>query len=159
MSGDHEAGGQEPTEQLRQENIGRLSLHLFRAFNSRALGMLRERGHAGLTLAHTSLLINLDTEGIRITDLADRAGVSKQAMGRLVHDLERAGYVGRSIDPTDGRATIVSFTAQGRQFLQDAANILREIEAEYALALGQESFSALRSSMLALVRHAEQRAD
>jgi DNA-binding MarR family transcriptional regulator len=140
---------------LRQENIGRLCLRLFRGFNARAVEMLQTRGHAELTLAHTSLMINLDVDGTRIVDLAERAGMSKQAMGRLVQDLERVGYVKRSPDPADRRATRVAYTSEGLQFLRDAGVILRDIEGEYGALLGDQPLAQLRSLLLALVEHVE----
>lgn len=140
---------------MRQENIGRLCLRLYRAFNARAVTMLQARGHAALTLAHTALLINLDVEGTRIVDLAGRAGMSKQAMGRLVHDLEQVGYVKRAVDPSDRRATLVTFTLEGRAFLRDAAIVKRDIEAEYAALLGDDGLAELRDQLLALVGHGE----
>jgi len=147
--------GEASLEKLRQENVGRLCLRLFRAFNSRAVEMLRVRGHEGITLAHTTLLINLDTKGTRIIDLASRAGISKQAMGRLVHDLEQTGYVRGSVDPLDRRATMVTFTDRGRQFLQDAVQIQRQIEEEYAAIIGGEHLGTLREWMRLLLYHAE----
>lgn len=141
--------------QLRQENIGRLCLRVFRGFNAEAVRMLQARGHAALTLAHTGLLINLDSDGLRIVDLAKRAGISKQAMGRLVDDLERVGYVQRSSDPSDQRATRVVFTPKGQAFLRDAAIILQEIEANYAALLGDDGVAQLRRQLLALVTQME----
>lgn len=145
----------EQLREVRQENIGRLCLRLYRAFNARAVTMLQARGHVALTLAHTALLIHLDVEGTRIVDLANRAGMSKQAMGRLVHDLEQVGYVRRAVDPSDRRATLVTFTPEGRGFLRDAAIVKRDIEAEYAVLLGDDGLAELRDQLLTLVGYVE----
>ena len=128
---------------LRQGNIGRLFQRAARAYSDLALIKLREYGHEGLTLFHTALISNLDLEGTRITTLADRAGVSKQAMGQLVADLEQRGYIERTPDPNDGRASLVQFTDQGREFLQDAYQVKRTIEAEYAEILGEAEMNQL----------------
>ena len=112
---------------------------------------LRARGHADLTVAHTALLANLDVGGTRITSLATRAGMTKQSMGQLVQDLERKGYVQRATDPSDERASIVTFTAAGWQFLRDAAAIKQEIEAEYRQALGDAGFAALVQGLTRLL--------
>lgn len=130
-------------EELRQHHIGRLFLQAHRAFSERSIAKLRERGHVGLGLAHTLLLPHLDLAGTRITVLAERAGVTKQAMGQLANDLEAQGYVTRTVDPTDRRATLLSFTERGWQFLRDAHLIKREIEAEYIALLGEERWTAL----------------
>src|SRR2546430_651421 len=91
--------------EMRQQHIGRLLQQAFRGFNNRSIVKLRQRGHIGLTLAHTSLLSHLDVEGTRITVLAERAGITKQSMGQLAIDLEKRGYIERKTDPSDHRAT------------------------------------------------------
>jgi DNA-binding MarR family transcriptional regulator len=138
----------------RQRHIGRLFLRAHRDFSERALDKLSARGHAGLGLAHTTLLPHLELDGTRITTLAERAGITKQAVGQLVADLEQRGYVERTVDPTDRRATLVSFTEDGRRFLRDAEQIKHEIEAEYAAMLGAERLDALRDALVALLDQA-----
>ena len=136
---------------LREEHIGRLFLRAHRSFSESAYHKLNQRGHEGLTITHTSLLANLDIDGTRITTLAERAGVTKQAMGQLVDDLEQRGYVERIPDPVDGRAIRVIFTALGRQFLQDAYYVKQEIEDEYMVLVGEEGMAQLRKLLFALL--------
>lgn len=128
---------------LRQNNIGRMFQRAARTYSDLALTKLREYGHEGLTLFHTALISNLDLEGTRISTLAQRAGVSKQAMGQLVADLEGRGYIERIPDPNDGRAILVKFTEQGWQFLQDAYLVKQAIETEYIAILGEEGMRTL----------------
>ena len=138
-----ETNNSEELVALRQQNIGRMFQRAARAYSELALQKLHEYGHDGLTLFHTALISNLDLEGTRITVLAQRAGVSKQAMGQLVADLEKRGYVERVPDPEDGRATIVKFTEQGWQLLQDAYQVKLAIEAEYTAVLGEPGMKNL----------------
>lgn len=135
----------------RQQHIGRLLLQAHRAYDAWAIAKLHARGHTALTPADTTLLVNLDTDGTRLTTLARRAGVTKQAMGQLAHDLERKGYIARTPDPTDARATLVTFTDMGWQFLRDAHDLKREIEAEYTAALGEAEFAALQAALTTLL--------
>jgi DNA-binding MarR family transcriptional regulator len=137
--------------EMRQQHIGRLLGQAFRGFNNRAIAKLRQRGHSGLTLAHTLLLSHLDVEGTRITVLADRAGITKQSMGQLAIDLEKRGYIERKADPSDHRATLVLFTSTGWQFLHDAYEIKKEIEAEYQAILGEEEMQQLRATLSRLI--------
>jgi DNA-binding MarR family transcriptional regulator len=132
-------------DELRQQHIGRLLLRAHRAFSVLAIDKLRARGHAGLSLAHTNLLANLDLDGTRITTLAERIGITKQAVGHLVADLEQRGYIERSADVSDRRATLVTYTDAGWRFLQDAHQIKREIESEYQAILGEQGLSDMRS--------------
>ncbi len=141
----------EQFQELRQKHIGRLLQQASRGFNSRAIARLRQRGHSGLTLAHTLLLSHLDLEGTHITVLADRAGITKQSMGQLVLDLEKRGYIERRVDHLDRRATLVLFTSTGWQFLRDAYEIKKEIEAEYQAMIGEEEMERLRATLSRLL--------
>jgi DNA-binding MarR family transcriptional regulator len=142
---------------LRQEHIGRLILQAQRAFGARAVRELRRRGHPGLGAAHAALLPHLDVDGTRITALAERTGMTKQGVGQLVADLERLGYVERATDPSDRRATLVTFTDEGWRFLRDAYEIKLATEADYASLLGEELFRQVRTALAAIVAH--ERAD
>ncbi len=143
----------EQIAELRQQHIGRLFLRAHRAYSERAVERLHDRGHDSLTLAHTALLANLDAGGTRVTTLARRAGMTKQSMGQLALDLERHGYIARAADPDDGRATLVTFTEQGWQFLRDAYDLKREAEAEYVAILGAERMEQLRDALATLLDH------
>lgn len=142
--------------ELRETHIGRLLLRAQRAFSLRSIHKLRKMGHTGLSLAHTNLLAHLDMEGTRITVLAERIGVTKQAVGQLVLELEQKGYIGRSVDPTDRRAAIITFTVAGWQFLLDADQIKREIEAEYTAILGPEGMQNLRALLTNLIENQDE---
>jgi len=137
--------------ELREQSIGRLLLQAYRHFTALAICALRERGHAGLSLTHASLLVNLDADGTRIVALAERAGMTKQSMGQLVADLEQKGYVARSADPLDRRAVQVVLTDAGWRYVADAAEIKCELEAAYATVLGEEGLRGLRASLKTLV--------
>ena len=143
--------GQDEIEELRAQHIGRLFLRAHRDFSLRAIEKLRGRGHGGFSLAHTSLLAQLDTAGTRLTTLAERLGITKQGVGSLVADLEGKGYVARAVDPLDRRATLVTYTDAGWRFLQDAYWVKREIEAEYTALLGEREIGTLRSLLEALL--------
>lgn len=140
---------------MREQHVGRLFLRASRAFAARVSEKLKARGHGGLGAAHIALLPHVDMEGTRATVLAERAGMSKQAVGQVARDLERQGYVERGPDPADGRASLVVFTDAGWRFLRDARDVKVEIETEYAAALGIERMRSLRSALNDLLEHEE----
>src|SRR2546422_928145 len=119
-----------------RRNIGVLLQQLSRDFERRARGTLQARGHTELLPSHQAVFASLGRSGTRLTVLAQQAGMTKQAMGQIVDDLEHLGYVERTPDPADGRAKIVRFTAAGLDFVCDAAEVLDEIWREYAELLG-----------------------
>src|SRR5258708_24317023 len=65
---------------------------------------LRAAGHDDLRAAHAQVFVALDMEGSRLTELAARAGMTKQAMGELVRYLEHHGYLAVEPDSRDRRA-------------------------------------------------------
>lgn len=136
---------------MRQENIGRLFQRAARGYSERALVKLEARGHQGLTLFHTALISNLDIEGTQISTLAERAGVSKQAMGKIAAELEARCYVERVPDPADKRAALLKFTDLGYRFLQDAYHVKVELEADYAQVIGKEGIETLSRLLTALI--------
>ena len=136
---------------LRDESIGRLFLQAQRAYFKRGIAKLRARGHDRVTLAHTTLLPYLDPEGTSVTNLAERAGMTKQSMRQLVLDLEDKGYIKRIPDPDDRRATLVIFTVEGRRFIEDGYEVKKEIDDEYRAILGEERVEALKGSLKTLI--------
>ena len=133
------------------DHIGRLFLRAHRDFSERAIEKLRQRGHDRLGLAHTAVLAHLDDRPVRISTLAERAAITKQAAGQIVLDLERKGYVERAVDPADHRATLVTLTDAGRGFFADAVAVKHEIEADYEAALGPEHMRDLRLALETLL--------
>jgi len=90
------------------------------------------------------LIANLDIEGSQITLMAEKAGITKQAMGQLANELEIKGYVIKSRDPQDKRAFRVSFTNKGKEALEAAYQVKLMIEDEYSLKLGAQNNAQLR---------------
>ena len=101
-----------------------------------ALSNLAARG--SLTASHIHITRHLALQGSRLTDLAQRAGVSKQAMGKLVDQCEAWGLVQRQSDTQDARARRVVFTATGLAWLQAFEEAVTQTEAELRAAVGAE---------------------
>ncbi|MGH0033255.1 MAG: MarR family winged helix-turn-helix transcriptional regulator [Myxococcota bacterium] len=141
-------------EVFRRFHIGLLFQQLARDFERRARATLRARGHVGLQPSHQVVFASLVGSGARLTELAERAGMTKQAMGQLVDDLESLGYVERIPDPADGRAKIVRLTPDGRSFLDDAADVVSAIWDDYASLLGERELANLQSRLGSLLDRA-----
>jgi DNA-binding MarR family transcriptional regulator len=88
--------------------------------------------------------IDLD-HGSRLTDLAERSGLTKQAVGEAVAELERKGYVVRVPDPNDGRAKIIKLTDRGHDACMTGRRLFAEIEREWAERYGEELLAAMRT--------------
>jgi DNA-binding MarR family transcriptional regulator len=94
----------------------------------------------------------LGPEGDRISDLAARCGVSKQAMGETINWLEQHGYVERLPDPSDARATLVRRTELGWRVNRIAREQVEATQAEWMRALGEADFAQLIGLLRRLVR-------
>jgi DNA-binding MarR family transcriptional regulator len=106
---------------------------------------LAERGHPDVRFAHGNVFQYLDDDGTRIGVLAERAGVSKQAMAQLVAHLENHGYIERSPDPADRRAQLVRATPRGREVFAIARALMAEIDARLEARLGKAKKQRLRA--------------
>lgn len=129
-----------------------------RLANARALARAAS-GHPSPPVrpAHTALFPHLDFEGIRLTDLASRVGVTKQAVGQLVDDLAALGMVERVADPADKRAKRIRFSRRGYAALMHGLGVLREVENGLGAAIGTRRMRQLHET-LALVILALERA-
>jgi DNA-binding MarR family transcriptional regulator len=111
---------------------------------------LAERGFAELRPAHGCVFGNIDEPGARLTELADRSGLTKQSVGEAVADLEQLGFVERVPDPEDGRAKIIRLTSHGADALAAAEEIFSGIEARFAAEVGRERFDEFRETLTRL---------
>ncbi len=129
-----------------------------RLFNEQAITLVRERsGLSIIRTAHTQLFPHIDLEGTRLTELARRLGISKQAVGQLVNELEEIGTLERIPDPDDRRAKRIRFSRVGQQGLLEGLGILREMEAEIAHEIGEKQLRTLHKTLLALLNTLEER--
>jgi DNA-binding MarR family transcriptional regulator len=135
----------------RHDNIGRLVLFVFHAFEARLLDSYDAAGFDGFHQVHLNVLRHIDLrQGTRIVDLAARAGVTKGAMGQLVEECARLGLVELVPDPADGRAKIVSYSKRGRAFMTVTRRSAKRIEADFSTLLGSEQYAMLRRALTEL---------
>ncbi len=141
---DREGRGAKPTGPERRPNIGVLLQDPFLILVDRLHEGLAEAGYPDVRPAHGNVFRFIRKEGSRITELAERARVTKQTMGYLVDYLEERGYVERRPDPKDGRAKIVHLTEKGRESVRVAQEIIGRTEARWADRLGENRMEQLR---------------
>lgn len=95
---------------------------------------------------HSAVLANIDIgTGTRATVLAERSGVTKQAIGQLVVDLEGRGFVSRVPDPTDRRAKLIQLTPTGQRLMEAAYGVISEIETELIERAGSDNVDTARA--------------
>lgn len=135
-------------------HIARLLLRAVRAVQSTYIERLQQRGHPGLRTGHIPVFAGLDpesAEGTRITDLANRAGMTRQMMGRLVRELEALGYLATATHPDDQRAVVVTMTERGNAIRAEAAAVIAELEADYAVLLNDPDLASLKGGLQGII--------
>jgi DNA-binding MarR family transcriptional regulator len=128
----------------RHTTAGRLLHNAARKFDARVLEILSERGWKDVRLVHINLTRCLEFSGTRLTELAKRAAMTKQAMGELVDECERIDLVARTADATDGRAKIVIFTTRGKRFMGAFRDAIATAEEEMMAQFGPERLRGLK---------------
>jgi DNA-binding MarR family transcriptional regulator len=116
---------------------------------------LERAGHGDVRGSHGCVFGNLRADGMRLTELAELAGMTKQAVGEAVSDLERLDYAERIADPSDGRAKIIRLTERGRAAQQIGFQIIADIEQEWIERFGSDRVEGMRSLLLDLLTAGE----
>ena len=124
--------------------IGALLRVPAQAIQRRIIKELNAAGFDELRVPHMAVLQFPGPDGVRPGTLAERAGMSKQAMNQLLRSLENLGYISRSDVPDQGRARIIRFTRRGRAAYLRAHDILRDIEHAWSRELGPTDFVRLK---------------
>jgi DNA-binding MarR family transcriptional regulator len=128
----------------RRHGIGRLLLVTRRDFLDRLAQKMNGEDNATVLLARGRLVPYIDIDGTRSVELARRVGVTKQAIGRLVRELEEDGLLTREADDADGRAFLVKFTEAGLEYLTRMHKCIAQIEREYERMVGAEDMDVVR---------------
>ena len=136
-------------DRWRETHLGRLLGHAMRQFDARVLSLMANNDQVPLALsnlaarvqfsaAHIHITRHLSLQGSRLTELAQAAGMSKQAMGNLVDQCEAWGLVKRERDSRDARARQLVFTEAGLAWLTAFQMAVAQAEAEFKASVGDE---------------------
>jgi DNA-binding MarR family transcriptional regulator len=102
--------------------------------------------------AHSAVMAHIDIDGgTRLSTIAARANITPQAVGELVDDLERLGYVVRQPDPDDRRAKRILLTDRGRECVAAALDTIAALEAELEDLLGSDAVAELHDSLSRII--------
>ncbi|TMR09111.1 MarR family transcriptional regulator [Nonomuraea turkmeniaca] len=102
--------------------------------------------------AHSAVFFHMEHAGIRLGRLAEKAQMTPQAMGALVDDLERLGYLRRVPDPADRRAKLIVFTEQGDEALKVGYAAIDEVESRVAALLGEDGLAELNATLSRIIQ-------
>jgi DNA-binding MarR family transcriptional regulator len=116
------------------------------------LGASDLRDFPDLRGSHRRILQMIPADGIRITDLAQRAGMTKQSLGEFVGWLEQAGFVASGRDPADGRVRLVTRTASGDTAAETASKAIAAVERAWRQEIGAREYDTMKQALRDLGR-------
>ena len=128
--------------------IGALLRVPAQAIHRRLIKELNDAGFDELRVPHMAVLQFPGPDGVRPSTLAERAGMSKQAMNQLLRSLEGLGYIVRSDARGEGNGRIIRFTKRGRAAYAKIVDILRDIERQWNAELGARRFAQLKALLM-----------
>ena len=127
--------------------MGRVLLGLANDYRRRILDHCRDHGHPKIRGSHSSLLAHIGIMPINLTCLAERSAITQQAVGKLVRELERMGYVECKTDDRDKRAKLIKLSPRGLALLNDLEEIIEEVRSEYRSVLGDDALEAFEEQL------------
>lgn len=127
-----------------ERTLGFLLRRPYETLSERVYGALATRGFPDIREAHSSVFRYIARSGSRVSELAERAHLTKQSMAYLVETLVGSGYVTVTPDPTDRRAKLVCLTARGHAVSKALVALSRKVEDEFAARLAPGHMLALR---------------
>jgi DNA-binding MarR family transcriptional regulator len=112
---------------------------------------LAENGYGDIRPTHGCVFRFVHDDGMRLTDLAALASMTKQSVGELVDDLCKLGYVERVPDPADGRAKLIRLTDRGVEAQRVGFALFDRLEERWAERFGPERVAVLRATLEEIV--------
>jgi DNA-binding MarR family transcriptional regulator len=136
---------------VAEQSLSRRLLDASRSLAEEVSEALRDRGITDLRPSQAAALLLVDRMGgTRLSDLAQRADVTKQAMMQVVDDLASIGCVRRTPDLNDARAKVVKLTAKGLRHRAAARKAIQSVEARARRRLGERRYDALNAALVDL---------
>ncbi len=134
--------------------LGRLLNKTYRFMSELSIKFLTQKGYGHFRLGHIVALIHIDIEGVNINSMAQKAGMTKQGMSKLVKELMDEGYVFTEKDPNDARAIIVKLTDLGIKCILDWKECTEYVDSSFQEIIGLEKLDTLKDILSELLLHA-----
>lgn len=136
-----------PLFEAKDTNIAQLFMRAFYWADESLQNLISAKGWPAITRAQSLVFVNIGEGVTRPSDIATRIGVTRQAIHQTLNELIEMGYLRLEPDPTDKRAKVIRYTEKGARLGLDALAALKDVEAELARRIGQDSMLNLRQAL------------
>lgn len=120
-------------------------------FDNRLTEQLQQAGYKDFKIGDMVLIVNISPDGTINNELAKKARITKQAMSKVVKNLEATGYIYTRKHETDNRATVIFLSDKGKQLVIDTNAVVQEVQRYYTSIIGTEDAEVLRDILFRLV--------
>ena len=118
-----------------------------RAMQANMVRQAHERGFSQVKQAHNAVFGNLGEGGARASDMAERAGMTRQSMGEIIRDMVALGILEMRPDPADRRAKLVTYTPAGLELVSGGYYYILDQEKRFVEEFGSELYEQLRAAL------------
>lgn len=144
-------------QECKQRNYGKLVQLQKRLFDEWAMERFKEHGYKGFKMSYMAYLMNIEGNGISNKELSDKVRVTKQAMSKMVKELEKLGLVVSEANEDDARMSMISLTDKGKEVVITVVERVTEKMAEYENVVGKENFAQAMDTMFAIVEYEKEK--
>ena len=132
----------------RLSNIGNLLKKIYRQYTNELMDLLENRGFTDLRPSFLDILMYVcDVDNPTIKQIGHHCGLKKQTMTSHLNELEKRGYITRSVGETDKREFRVSLTEYGQKFKVALLQVLEDVDGGYALIIGDVELDRIELSL------------
>jgi DNA-binding MarR family transcriptional regulator len=136
---------------------GKIVSYLKKQMDQWSIQKLSENGYKDFKTAYMPVIMNIAPEGTNNNDLAAHARVTKQAMSKVVKELQSKGYVSAKVDPNDKRSTIFILTGRGKDFVKCARASVSGLMDDYRKEFGKKNFEELLDQLVKVIEYNEKK--
>lgn len=136
---------------------GKIVSYLKKQMDQWSIQKLSENGYRDFKIAYMPVIMNIAPEGTNNNDLAAHARVTKQAMSKVVKELQAKGYVSAKVDHNDKRSTIFILTGRGKDFVKCARESVNGLMNDYRKEFGKKNFEDLLDRLVEVIAYNEKR--
>ena len=139
--------------------LGRLLNKSYRYMSEVVTDFLKEKGYNDFRVGHIVALVHIEFEGDTVNTLANRAGITKQGMSKIVKELVEGEYVVSEKHPSDARSVVIKLTNRGYDALTHWKDCTEHVDRKFTEILGSERLEQVKEILGVLVDYYEKQED
>ncbi len=122
-----------------------------RALQADMVRQAHDRGYPEVKQAHNAVFSTLGGGGARASEMAERAGITRQSMGEIIRDMVDLGILEMRTDPADRRAKLITYTPAGIELTTGGYQHILDQEKRFAEELGSKNYELVRTGLERIV--------